>query len=261
MGAAYSKPAAPVGGGLLPATAPSCRGTRPPEDPRRTPETPGAVLVAMHAGASPMWESMWTAGIGRGEKFDVGGPSATLTSALSSMGPPEPDMTALVPGCGRAYDALALAQHGYKKVVAVDLSATACEAARRELQSCGAAAAGRIEVLCADFFTLEGTYDLIWDCTFLCALDPSVRERWATQSRSLLSERGTLLTCVFPIAENKVGGPPYALSVPLLRGLLEPAGLQSSSVREDLSEAEQHRPGGMAAPFPDTALAAWRLAE
>ena len=219
------------------------------------------MLVAMHAGASPMWESMWTAGIGRGEKFDVGGPSATLTSALSSMGPPEPDMTALVPGCGRAYDALALAQHGYKKVVAVDLSATACEAARRELQSCGAAAAGRIEVLCADFFTLEGTYDLIWDCTFLCALDPSVRERWATQSRSLLSERGTLLTCVFPIAENKVGGPPYALSVPLLRGLLEPAGLQSSSVREDLSEAEQHRPGGMAAPFPDTALAAWRLAE
>ena len=68
----------------------------------------------------------------------MGGPSATLISALSSMGPPpEPDLTALVPGCGRAYDALALARHGYAKVVAVDLSQTACDAALEELRSSG----------------------------------------------------------------------------------------------------------------------------
>ena len=55
----------------------------------------------------------WAAGLGKGQAFDVGSPSATLISALSSMGPPlESALTALVPGCGRAYDALALARHG-----------------------------------------------------------------------------------------------------------------------------------------------------
>jgi len=69
-----------------------------------------------------------------------------------------------------------------------------------------------------------------------------VREQWAVQQRALLSARGTLLTCVFPVCE-KVGGPPYAMSVPLVRNLLEPLGLRASTVREDLTEAECHRPG------------------
>ena len=206
--------------------------------------------------------TQWAAGLGKGQAFDVGGPSATLISALSSMGPPpEPDLTALVPGCGRAYDALALARHGYAKVVAVDLSQTACDAALEELRSSGDPAAAKVEVLCADYFQLDGdahNYDLIWDCTFLCALDPSVREQWAAQQRALLSARGTLLACVFPVCEKK-GGPPYAMSVPLVRNLLEPVGFRATSTREDLTEAESHRPGSMTAPFPGTALVAFRV--
>jgi SAM-dependent methyltransferase len=205
----------------------------------------------------------WASGLGKGQAFDVGSPSATLISALSSMGPPlESDLTALVPGCGRAYDALALARHGYAKVVAVDLSQTACEAALEELQSSGDPAAAKVEVVCADYFQLgdahRAGYDLIWDCTFLCALDPSVREQWATQQRALLSARGTLLACVFPLCE-KVGGPPYAMSVPLVRNLLEPVGFRATTTREDLTEAECHRPGSMSAPFPGTALVAFRV--
>ena len=71
--------------------------------------------------------------------------------------------TALVPGCGRAYDALALAEHGYAAVVALDLSPAACKAAREELQASASAAAGRVEVRCGDFFALEAceTFDLI----------------------------------------------------------------------------------------------------
>ena len=206
----------------------------------------------------------WAAGLGKGQAFDVGSPSATLISALSSMGPPlESDLTALVPGCGRAYDALALARHGYAKVVAVDLSQAACDAALKELQSSGDPAASKVEVVCADYFKLDGDahragYDLIWDCTFLCALDPSVREQWAAQQRALLSARGTLLACVFPVCE-KVGGPPYAMSVSLVRNLLEPVGFRATTTREDLTEAECHRPGSMSAPFPGTALVAFRV--
>lgn len=198
----------------------------------------------MHAGASPHWEAMWAqeGGLQKGTRFDVAGPSQTLGAELRRR-PPNAcaGLTALVPGCGRAYDALALAEHGYAAVVALDVSPAACEAARAELQSSLSPAAGKVEVRCGDFFSLQGEeFDLIWDCTFLCALSPSVRERWAAQMSSLLSPQGELLTCVFPIGDRE-GGPPYAMSVPLVRSLLEPVGLQPTAIRDDMPLEEMHR--------------------
>ena len=84
-----------------------------------------------HLGASPHWERTWSAGLPKGTKFDVGAPSATLLAALATNAyASKPQCTALVPGCGRAYDALALAAHGFDRVVACDLAPTACDAAR-----------------------------------------------------------------------------------------------------------------------------------
>ena len=51
---------------------------------------------------------------------------------------------------------------------------------------------------------------------------------------------GVLASCVFPICE-KDGGPPYALTPQLVRGLLETTGLVCESV--EVSDAERHRPG------------------
>lgn len=206
--------------------------------------------------------------MGRGQAFDVAGPSQTLAAELARMRhAPRPGMSALVPGCGRAYDALALARHGFDSVVAIDLAPTACEAATEELQASGdPAAAAKVIVQCGDFFEFEGQYDFIWDCTFLCALDPSVRQRWAAKQAFLLAPGGRLLTCVFPICE-KEGGPPFAMSVPLVRGLLAPEGLSAARVLDALPPAEQHRPGGGAGlstasgEGPGTALIEWRKPE
>ena len=64
--------------------------------------------------AHPRWESMWAAGLGPKEKFDVGAPSGVLLGHLKRSAPPAAGATAaLVPGAGRAYDALALADFGY----------------------------------------------------------------------------------------------------------------------------------------------------
>ena len=145
-----------------------------------------------------------------------------------------------MPGSGRSYDALALAEHGFE-VVAVDLSPAACEAAKEELAaSASATARERIDVRCGDFFELTGQYDFIWDNTFLCALEPEVRERWAQQMKALLAPGGELTTCVFPIGERE-GGPPFAMSVPLVRALLEPAGFEATLVQDDLPLEQQHR--------------------
>ena len=147
-----------------------------------------------------------------------------------------------MPGCGRAYDALALASHGFDEVVALDLAPTAVEAATDFLSRSGDAAAVKVHCIAGDFFEHSGQYDFIWDCTFLCALDPTVRERWAKQHASLLAPGGVLASCVFPIC-NKAGGPPYALTPALVRSLLEPVGFNACE-EVVVAEAEWHRPGG-----------------
>lgn len=197
------------------------------------------------AGASPHWEQLWADGLQKGSRFDVAGVSLTLAAELArSSHATRPGMTAFVPGCGRAYDAIALAEHGFESVVALDLSPSACEAARQELDASASPAASRVEIRCGDFLApTEQRFDFIWDCTFLCALDPSVRHQWASQMRSLLAPSGELLTCVFPIGERE-GGPPYQMSVSLVRDLLEPIGLEAVEVLDQLPIEEQHRRPG-----------------
>ena len=167
--------------------------------------------------------------------------------------------TALVPGCGRAYDAIALAQHGFAKVVAVDISKAACAAARALIAK-SAPGVSSIEVVNANFFehATERLYDFIWDCTFLCALDPFVRKRWASKMRSLLSKGGILMTCIFPLSDTRKGGPPYRLTVPIVSELLTEAGFEPIEIRASLPPEECHKPGGFTGS-DGTALATWRL--
>jgi len=160
----------------------------------------------------------------------------------------------------QAYDALALADHGFESVTAIDLSPAACTAAEAEI---GGKSASSVRVLCGDFFELDGNikYDLIWDNTFLCAIEPEARERWAQQMRSLIAPTGELITCVFPIGERE-GGPPYALSVPLVRALLEHVGFEATLVQDNLPLESQHR--RPEDPLDSvltrgTALVTWRL--
>jgi SAM-dependent methyltransferase len=149
-------------------------------------------MAHAHAGASPHWEKGWVEGIAKGSRFDTAGISLPLKAELARRNhAPRAGMRALVPGCGRAYDALALAEHGFESVVAIDLSPAACEEAKLEIKS--AAKADRLDVRCGDFFALDpgaGTYDLIWDNTFLCALEPQVREKWAAQMKALIAPGG-----------------------------------------------------------------------
>jgi hypothetical protein len=58
--------------------------------------------------------------------------------------------------------------------------------------------------------------------SFLCALDPSLRQTWAdAMSRfAKLSPETTLITLMFPL-DDKEGGPPYALSEQIYHDLLD----------------------------------------
>lgn len=165
------------------------------------------------------WEEAWREGR---TGWDAGESPPILRELVESG--VLPSGRALVPGCGAGYDVLTLAGDG-RVVVGLDVAPTAAErfdALRRER----GVSSARARVLTEDFFAFEPQerFDLIWDYTFLCALDPSMRPAWADEVERLLAPGGELVTLIFPaVDEPPLGeGPPFPLRPDDVRALLEP---------------------------------------
>lgn len=152
-----------------------------------------------------------------------------LDSALRAGTAPE-RKKALVPGCGRGYDVLLFASHGYD-AIGLDASETAIEACKVLDEQQGADASkypvndeqvgrGTSQFVLADFFkddflatTGTSKFDVIYDYTFLCALPPALRPKWAKRMSELLAPDGHLICLQFPLAKPpSTGGPPHGLS-------------------------------------------------
>lgn len=184
----------------------------------------------------PRWEGIWKNGLKPGEAFDAVTPSPLLVKYLTEGSIPEG--RALVPGCGRGYDVTALANSS-RVVYGLEISETAVDAAKSRLSSlseseCQYKENARFELV--NFFDLTPTsdtekYDFVYDYTFLCALDPSIREGWASKMAEVVKPGGLLLTLIFPINEVKVGGPPHKVSLEVVKNLLEPLGFECEELR------------------------------
>ncbi len=121
---------------------------------------------------------------------------------------------ALVPGCGSGFDVLYFASKlpgTAGTATGLDLSEMAVASATAKAQSLGLE--GRARFRTADFFTLDdpdGTYDLVYDHTFLCAIEPTLRPAWAAQIARLTRAGGHFITYMYPIGDH-ITGPPYAV--------------------------------------------------
>ncbi|KAJ6145495.1 hypothetical protein N7470_009390 [Penicillium chermesinum] len=179
------------------------------------------------------WSKLWEAGE---TLWDRGKPSPALIDILEQRGdllsPSGPDgrrKRALVPGCGRGYDVVMLALHGFDAygldVSEIGLSA-AKEYADRELQNPqdhnfgaswnGTQSRGTVAFIQADFFAPrpedENKFDVIYDYTFLCALHPTMRSQWASRMAQLLAPGGVLVCLEFPLFKDPTEtGPPWSL--------------------------------------------------
>lgn len=159
--------------------------------------------------------------------WDAGAPAPALVDLLArDVLPPG---RALVPGCGSGWDAFALGKAGYQ-VTALDLAPTA--AARfhehREAHDLPADQVC-IEVLDAFAHVPEHAYDVIWDYTFLCAIDLGQREAWANWVDRALADHGVVATLIFPAIDKgpDYQGPPWPLFPDHVRRLLEPHGFEA----------------------------------
>jgi SAM-dependent methyltransferase len=151
------------------------------------------------------WEQRYAEGR---TAWDLGGPPPVLVREIALRAPP-PVLRILVPGAGFGHDALAWARAGHA-VTAVDVAPTPC----RVLAERAARAGLVVDVRQADVLALpadlHGAFDLVWEQTCLCALDPSQHAAYARSMTAALKPGGTFLGLFWN--HGMAGGPPYDLT-------------------------------------------------
>jgi hypothetical protein len=138
--------------------------------------------------------------------WDLGGPHPALSDILNQLKLAKSRI--LVVGSGRAHDAAHLANLGHL-VTACDYSEEAMARAK-ELYS----NITQLRFLQADVFNLPqnlfGQFDIVFEHTCYCAVDPSKRNDLAKIYRTLIHDQGHLLG-IFPLYD-RTDGPPFASS-------------------------------------------------
>ena len=169
------------------------------------------------------WEDLYA----RGEDgWELGTPAPPLQALLARRHFPRGRVAVL--GCGRGHDARLLAAQGHA-VWGFDFSPTAIAEARRLAPPAPSAPGGatgpRLTFEQRYIFDLPGAYpeffDLVWEHTCFCAIDPARRAEYVEAVRRILKPAGLLAGLFYPLREG-AGGPPFPTSQDEVRRLFEP---------------------------------------
>lgn len=108
----------------------------------------------------------------------------------------------LIPGAGNGYEGEYLFRQGFINVHLLDFSKVPMDSFQKRVPGFP------LENLhCDDFFKYEGQYDLIIEQTLFCAIDPSLRNKYAEKSSELLKKGGKLVGLLFD--REFETGPPF----------------------------------------------------
>ncbi|MCK8479838.1 methyltransferase domain-containing protein [Psychroserpens algicola] len=124
--------------------------------------------------------------------WDLGEVSPPLKAYIDQM--IDKTIRILIPGGGNSYEAEYLFNKGFKNVYVVDVSKTALDNIKSRVPDFPDS-----HLLLHDFFDLEMSFDLIFEQTFFCALQPKLRRQYVTKMNELLVESGTLVGVLFNV--------------------------------------------------------------
>jgi thiopurine S-methyltransferase len=115
------------------------------------------------------------------------------------------ELRILIPGAGNAHEAEYLWESGFRRVEVVDISALPLAAFAKRVPDFPAN-----QLLQANFFELDGEYDLIVEQTFFCSFLPTIENRtaYAKKMDQLLVPGGKLVGLWFdkPVGESRPFG-------------------------------------------------------
>ena len=113
----------------------------------------------------------------------------------------------LIPGCGNSFEADYLINLGFKNVTIVDFSEKALNNFKLRVPEFPDS-----QIICDNFFNIDGNFDLIIEQTFFCAIATDKRNEYAKKVHSLLNKNGKLVGLMFN-APMYSDHPPFGGSV------------------------------------------------
>lgn len=133
--------------------------------------------------------------------WDLGAVSPPLKSYFDQL--TNKDLKILIPGGGNSYEAEYLFKNGFTNVYVVDVSKIPLENLKKRIPDFPSS-----QLIHANFFDLDGTFDLIIEQTFFCAIDPHLRNKYALKMNHLLTDNGKLVGLLFDAKLNE-DHPPF----------------------------------------------------
>jgi SAM-dependent methyltransferase len=132
--------------------------------------------------------------------WDLGEVSPPLKSYINTL--EDKNSSILIPGCGNTYEAEYLLEMGFTNVSVIDIAPTLVENLKTKFKD-----NPNINVILGDFFEHKGTYDIIIEQTFFCALPPTMRQKYVWKMHQLLAKDGKIIGLLF----NRTfeSGPPF----------------------------------------------------
>jgi thiopurine S-methyltransferase len=133
--------------------------------------------------------------------WDLGTASPPIKQYIDQLKDKSIDI--LVPGAGNSYEAEYLHKNGFKNIYVLDI-------AQEPLKNLKVRAPEFPEenLIQANFFEFQGSFDLILEQTFFCALPVQKRSPYAKKMHQLLRKNGKLVGLLFDF-ELTEEGPPF----------------------------------------------------
>jgi len=133
--------------------------------------------------------------------WDLGEVSPALKGYFNQL--ENKDIKILIPGGGNSHEAEYLFNHGFKNVFVVDVSEIALKNIKKRVPSFPES-----NLIHANFFDLEETFDVVIEQTFFCAINPELRAKYAEKIHSILKPKGKLVGLMFDAKLNE-DHPPF----------------------------------------------------
>ena len=133
--------------------------------------------------------------------WDLGAISPPLKTYFNQL--ENKELKILIPGGGNSYEAEYLFNNGFKNVFVVDISKEPLSNLKKRVPNFPSS-----QLINVNFFDVNSTFDLIIEQTFFCAIDPSLRVKYASKMNDLLNENGKLVGLLFDAKLNE-DHPPF----------------------------------------------------
>lgn len=132
--------------------------------------------------------------------WDLGVISPPLKAYIDAI--EDKNSAILIPGCGNTYEAAYLLEMGFTNITVIDIAPTLIRILQQKF-----ATNNNIKIVLGDFFKHQGSYDLIIEQTFFCALPPTMRQEYVAKMHDLLAKNGKLAGVLFN--RTFTAGPPF----------------------------------------------------